>query len=1074
MTGLINAISSPIQPAIAAADTNFSSVSMLLTGDYPVSPQAYNADSSPNQRIVTPFSTVRPSCESPYQDGYFGVQFNGTTQSLSVASTTGIDISAGDFTLEFWARPNASQSNAVDSVFGYQAFGTRLYRNGSTWTCEVGNGTSNYFSLTATVSAADWQHIAFVRSGSTFSLYKDGVLASTNTTSGSLGTTSRALMIGLDVTGGTQRFGGSISNFRIVKGRAVYTANFTPPAGPLLITGDTTFMTCWSARIVDNSPTSAAITLAGSPIAQLAGIFVPPQTTGSAFFNGSSDYLSVPNPAMNTNWTVEVWVRPTVNTGGLQMILAFNNNNAEGMGIFRNAAGNLACDDGVASAVTFTNAAIPLNVWTHVALTRSGTTVTGYINGVAVGSGTFTPRTVSTLSIGRFGGTPLWFNGTISNLRVVVGSVLYSSNFTPSTTPLTSVTNTSLLTLQTGVSPVNNQFIDSSPQSRPLTPTGSPIQTGLTPYSPATWSGSFNGSTDYLQFPSNAAFEYGTGDFTVEGWFNSRNGWTGTSSLVTCDASGGCAISMSNGDLRIAPQNSPSTSLGSLSTLSSNTWYHIAVVRKSGSIRAYANGVALAAAQSYTTNFAISTCRVGGGADGVFNGLVSNVRVVKGTAVYDPVSSTISVPTFTLQAIPGTSLLTLSRSTFSDASSNNFTPTIVGTPTVTTSSPFTNSMLFGSTYFNGSSVVVAPAGSATLGSGNFTAECWVNVASTSTLQAIMGNAVSSAGGDTQWQITMLSGGTFRFQGWTTVHATSSTAIVANTWNHIAVVRNGTTLTLYLNGVSVATATNSTNISSTNGCYVGRAGDGTNALTGYVTDARVTPGVALYTSAFVPPNQPLQANRFTQFLLNSANTSLYDTAGKSLISAVGAAQARSTIRRYGPSSVFFNSTNGYLTVPNSMVGLGSGNFTIEMWIYAISRVASTPCLFGNYNTFTGQTAAIGIFAGHASANTTRFQVSLSGSFPVIQSTTTVVYGDWQHVAVVRSSGTLTLYVDGVSQGSVASSANLSGVGTNAFIGTAGDAIASSYFHGYIDDLRITPGIARYTSNFTPPAIALPKQ
>jgi hypothetical protein len=82
-------------------------------------------------------------------------------------------------------------------------------------------------------------------------------------------------------------------------------------------------------------------------------------------------------------------------------------------------------------------------------------------------------------------------------------------------------------------------------------------------------------------------------------------------------------------------------------------------------------------------------------------------------------------------------------------------------------------------------------------------------------------------------------------------------------------------------------------------------------------------------------------------------------------------------------------------------------------------------------------------------------------------------NWHHVAVVRSSGTMNFYFDGSAQGSgTADSTNYSGAAGTLRIGASGAYISD--LNGYIDDLRITKGVARYTANFTPPTAAFPNE
>ena len=95
-----------------------------------------------------------------------------------------------------------------------------------------------------------------------------------------------------------------------------------------------------------------------------------------------------------------------------------------------------------------TAAVASANVWNHFAIVRSGTTVTIYHNGTSVGtatlSGTVTGASTTTITANGTGGVGS-ITGYMSNVRIVKGTAVYTSNFTPSTSPLTAITNTQLL-----------------------------------------------------------------------------------------------------------------------------------------------------------------------------------------------------------------------------------------------------------------------------------------------------------------------------------------------------------------------------------------------------------------------------------------------------------------------------------------------------------------------------------------------------------------------------------------------------------------------------------------------------
>jgi len=192
-----------------------------------------------------------------------------------------------------------------------------------------------------------------------------------------------------------------------------------------------------------------------------------------------------------------------------------------------------------------------------------------------------------------------------------------------------------------------------------------------------------------------------------------------------------------------------------------------------------------------------------------------------------------------------------------------------------------------------------------------------------------------------------------------------------------------------------------------------------------------------------------------------------------VTAVGNAQISTAQSKFGGASIAFDGTGDYLTVLSTGApgDLGAGNFTVELWHFLVSRLNTFPCLISNYSSFAAGSFAL--FAGHSASTTTKYQLALDGSgFPSINSTANISYNQWVHLAVVRSGSTITLYVDGTASGTVTSAATLAGTNGSLWVGTTGDTLATGAINGYIDDLRITKGVARYTANFTPPTAPFP--
>ncbi len=198
---------------------------------------------------------------------------------------------------------------------------------------------------------------------------------------------------------------------------------------------------------------------------------------------------------------------------------------------------------------------------------------------------------------------------------------------------------------------------------------------------------------------------------------------------------------------------------------------------------------------------------------------------------------------------------------------------------------------------------------------------------------------------------------------------------------------------------------------------------------------------------------------------NAATGLTDVSSRNRNPAAYGNVAISTAQsKYYGSSAYFDGTSnaGYLTLDDG--NLGSGDFTVELWAYLISRNSTYPCFVSNYTTFT--TGSFSFFAGH-NVNPTKYSIFLNGSPTGIYSSNNIIYNSWVHLAVVRSGSNITIYVNGTSDGTGTSSATLNGVGSKYWIGASGDTPPNTYLNGYLQDLRIYKGLAKYTANFTPP-------
>jgi hypothetical protein len=618
----------------------------------------------------------------------------------------------------------------------------------------------------------------------------------------------------------------------------------------------------------------------------------------------------------------------------------------------------------------------------------------------------------------------------------------------------------------------NNTFVDSSTNNFSITRNGNTTQGSFSPYG-SNWSNYFNGSTDYVTFPSNAAFNLGSGDFTIEMWIFKTV--TGSQQFLAQLTGSPSAINQSIGIGTFNDQVGFDVAVGSTyygvttaSSLVLNTWNHIACVRNGSTLTVFINGTSAGTISvTGSVNSISAPMTVGrlGNYNGYYTtGYISNLRIVKGTAVY---TSNFTPSTTPLTAISGTSLLTCQSNRFIDTSSNAFTATANGTPSVQRFNPFgtataySTSVIGGSGYFDGSDDLSFPNNTAfVFGTGSFTIEFWIN-GPLNNDKFILGGRDAIGGMHITTGGSSSTAGVLRYVGTSTI--VSSNVITDNSWHHCAIVRNGSSnITLYVDGVSVGTGTDTNNYAAASGTWYIARNDlgGSNYLTGYLSNLRIVKGTAVYTSGFTPPTAPLTAISGTSLLLLTANAAIFDNAMMNDLETVGNAQISTSVKKYGTGSLAFDGTGDYLQIPYSPnFQFGTGAYTVEFWI---NTTATSVWIMFNAATDTG----IRLFIDSAGKIQLNEQVSNADNTQT--STSAINNGAWRHVALSRASGQGTkIFIDGVSEAQQSSVNNFSNTST-LYIGTRSSLVL--FFNGYLDDLRITNGFARYTTTFTPPTAA----
>lgn len=199
---------------------------------------------------------------------------------------------------------------------------------------------------------------------------------------------------------------------------------------------------------------------------------------------------------------------------------------------------------------------------------------------------------------------------------------------------------------------------------------------------------------------------------------------------------------------------------------------------------------------------------------------------------------------------------------------------------------------------------------------------------------------------------------------------------------------------------------------------------------------------------------------------SGSTTITDSSSNSVSMTVsGNTQIDTAVKKFGTGSIQFDGVGDQLSFTNT--GFGAGDFTYEAWVYPDVQVQDFPAFFVVVDDASSSNRVTAQYDIDGQANKFRLNVGGTDIYSTAKST-----GQWYHVAVVRSGTTVTFYLDGTSIGTATYSYNVPSH-TGYIGGNTGRSSALS-FKGYIDDLRITNGVARYTSNFTAPTAAFSDQ
>jgi len=627
----------------------------------------------------------------------------------------------------------------------------------------------------------------------------------------------------------------------------------------------------------------------------------------------------------------------------------------------------------------------------------------------------------------------------------------------------------------------------------------------------------FDGDVDYLSVPHSSNYNLGNGNFTLEFWLHptqpfshNDNGFisigenAGTKRILQISGH----VATTNGINLAASSNGSAWDMFNMANIGTATmykWQHLAVVRNGTALTTYKDGVQIHTTNIGTTSFFSngdytiqigSYLNSGSAISHGYEGLISNVRLVVGTAVY---TSAFTPPTEPLTAITNTKLLCCQSNSSATAATTIGAGTIgvvgdVGavaseaagccklalplagshkdlsyrinpsTSEHTVTNSGANTDYYASTsdnfysksyYMENNDYLSIPSSSDWyLGSNDWTIEAWVDCSSTTDM-AIVNQSNGGAGSNSS--IIMYSGSgqpqmyTTEDTGWDN-NVLNTQRVSGSGWHHWAAVRHGNNLTMYVDGIRGGQHTNMYNKSipnSSRSLFIGCQEAGNYHLTGFIQDVRWYNGVAKYTKDFTVP-------------------SLRPGIKKDSPSGIANKQELTrSLSNYGSVNLQGNGSNYIKVNDHADLEMGNSAWTLECWIYphgsggsSYAQIYSKGVDFQIY--WMENTQGLSLYAGSDGSNYNIIQDA-----DITNGAGLFVNNKWNHVSISRSGNNVYVHHDGNYIRSVGFSGTVYNNNHFAAIGVYGPSSSSYNIKGFVSNFRLVVGTALHTTdNFTP--------
>lgn len=618
-----------------------------------------------------------------------------------------------------------------------------------------------------------------------------------------------------------------------------------------------------------------------------------------------------------------------------------------------------------------------------------------------------------------------------------------------------------------GNSTIEDSSTANSGSGHSITVNGDTYAGSFSPYRSGGYSTYFDGNGDWLELTGTAL---GNGNFTVEAWvwldslkdynviYDDRaTGSSATGLALGVTATGAPYLYTNNG-----------FQITSSQTCTAKKWHHVSLVRSSGVITLYLDGTSggtySSSANFTNTNLGIGVARTYT-VTSQFSGYMRDVRAVVGTAITPPSGG----PTERLEAVTNTSLLTC------HLPYNDHSITVNGNVSTKPFSPYDYEEYDaadhgGSVYFDGTTDYIEHQGTFTLPTGtnaNWTIECWVNLNQINLNQGILRVSSTAANGNND-DIYFSEQGGYLYtscKGGGIASTTTNFKMYANTWHHIAMVKNSGTVYLYNNGVYCGSVSDSNDYSGNYYVYGGLYYSSSYCFAGYLSDFKIS-NSAIYTtgtSNFTPPTAPLSSSG-ASLHLKGTDASIIDKSQSANLKLVGDTTGSTDQVRTGnwanTKTMKFDGSDDYISLDanNDLFDFsyGNGDFTIEGWFYFNSlptSASNAPKLYIDIDSSTAYWQLYLLPDGLTlRANNTGIYIT--------ESTITWSTNTWYHISLSRSASTYSVHVDGDR---VINTTTTHQIGNHAYKTIGGTNLASAQsLNGYIQDFRITRGLARYTA------------